>query len=106
MTFEAFYRFYLNEHSDARCRLLHFIGLNVAIPVGLAGLYTDWRLVGLAFLVGYGFAILGHVLFEGNSPASLRRPLWLYIPFSFMSDWKMWWEIWQGKISISYRPAG
>jgi hypothetical protein len=44
-------------------------------------------------LCGYGFAWIGHFVFEKNQPASFKQPL-----FSFMGDWKMFWQILTGKI--------
>ena len=35
-------------------------------------------------LVGYGFAWVGHFVFEKNRPATFKYPLW-----SFMGDWVM-----------------
>jgi hypothetical protein len=92
--FAEFYPFYLSEHSDRTCRRLHFVGSSLAL-VCLAMLITTrnplWLLYGL--LCGYGFAWIGHFAFEKNKPASFKQPL-----FSFMGDWKMYWQIWTGKI--------
>ena len=46
-------------------------------------------------IAGYGFAWVGHFVFEKNRPASFRRPLW-----SFMGDWRMYFDIWTGKVAI------
>ena len=50
-------------------------------------------LIGL--LCGYGFAWVGHFVFEKNRPASFKRPL-----YSFMGDWMMWKDILTGKIKL------
>lgn len=46
-----------------------------------------------ALLVGYGFAWIGHFVFEKNKPASFKQPI-----YSFMGDWRMWFDILRGKI--------
>lgn len=92
--FADFYPFYLREHSDRRNRRLHFIGSTLAL-VCLWKLFTTGALVWLlnALLCGYGFAWIGHFVFEKNRPASFSRPL-----YSFMGDWVMYKDIWTGKI--------
>lgn len=37
----------------------------------------------------YGFAWVGHFVFEKNHPASFKRPL-----YSFIGDWAMYRDIW------------
>ena len=93
-TFDAFYPFYLSEHSDPMTRRLHFTGSALALAclvMLVVTLNPWWLLVGV--LCGYGFAWIGHYVFEKNQPASFKQPL-----FSFMGDWKMFWQILTGKI--------
>ena len=93
-TFAEFYPFYLGEHRNRTCRRLHFLGSSLALACLGTLLVTGawgWLLAGL--LCGYGFAWIGHFVFEKNRPASFRRPLW-----SFMGDWRMYFEIWTGRI--------
>ncbi len=93
-TFAEFYPFYLSEHGDRTCRRLHFLGSSLALVclvVLIATRDPTWLLYGL--LCGYGFAWFGHFAFEKNNPASFKQPL-----FSFMGDWRMYWQIWTGKI--------
>jgi hypothetical protein len=93
-SFAEFYPFYLGEHRNATCRRLHFTGSTLALAsLGLA-LWTGnawWALA--ALFCGYGFAWVGHFAFEKNRPASFKRPL-----YSFMGDWRMYFEIWTGRI--------
>lgn len=93
-SFAEFYPFYLGEHSNRTCRRLHFLGSSLAL-VCLAGVVAtgDLRLLALGLVCGYGFAWLGHFGFEKNRPASFKRPL-----YSFMGDWRMYWEILTGRI--------
>jgi hypothetical protein len=46
-------------------------------------------------LMGYGFAWVGHYFFEKNKPATFKYPLW-----SLASDFKMFFQILIGKISL------
>ena len=93
-SFADFYPFYLGEHRNTTCRRLHFVGSTLAL-VCLVMLVASGRpqylLYGL--LCGYGFAWVGHFVFEKNKPASFKRPL-----YSFMGDWRMYVDIWTGKI--------
>jgi hypothetical protein len=94
--FAEFYPFYLSEHRNPTCRILHFIGSNLVI--GTAGLmiYTqNWMLAWLLPILGYGFAWIGHFGFEKNRPATFRHPL-----YSFMGDWVMWWQLLVGKLKF------
>jgi hypothetical protein len=95
-TFAEFYPFYLSEHSDRTCRRLHFAGSTLALICLVALIVTRspwWLLAGL--ICGYGFAWIGHFVFEKNQPASFRQPL-----FSFMGDWRMYWQILTGRIAF------
>jgi len=95
-SFAEFYPFYLTEHSDRTCRRLHFAGASLSLLCLLAAVLTRnpwWLLAGL--LCGYGFAWVGHFVFEKNRPASFKRPL-----YSFMGDWAMYKDIWAGKVKL------
>jgi hypothetical protein len=93
-SFAEFYPFYLGEHRDRVCRRLHFLGSTLALAcLALAAgrRQAGWLLAALA--CGYGFAWIGHFAFEKNRPASFKRPLW-----SLLGDWRMYFEIWTGRI--------
>ncbi len=95
-TFAEFYPFYLSEHRNHTCRKLHFLGSSLALVCVVLMLGTGnplWLIAALA--CGYGFAWIGHYAFEKNQPASFKQP-W----FSFMGDWKMFWQILTGKIAF------
>lgn len=95
-SFREFYPFYLREHSNRICRRLHFVGSTLALLclVALAATRNPWWL--LAGLVcGYGFAWIGHFLFEKNRPATFKYPLW-----SFMGDWLMYAQMWARKVTF------
>lgn len=95
-SFADFYPFYLQEHSNATCRRLHFLGSSVGLLCLVMLLATgrpQYLLYGL--LAGYGFAWIGHFAFEKNRPASFKRPL-----YSFMGDWRMYFDMWTGRVSF------
>ena len=93
-SFAEFYPIYLGEHQNRTCRRLHFVGSTLSLVCLVALLVTGglWFLL-LALLCGYGFAWVGHFVFEKNRPASFSRPL-----YSFMGDWVMYKDIWTGRI--------
>ncbi len=95
-SFADFYPFYLSEHSNRVCRALHFAGSTLALLCVAALLLTGnlWWLPA-ALLCGYGFAWVGHFVFEKNRPATFRHPL-----YSFMGDWVMYWQLLTGQASF------
>jgi hypothetical protein len=94
--FGDFYPFYLSEHSNRISRRLHFTGTSMALGLLVAAAVTQtWWLVPLAFVQGYAFAWVGHYFFERNKPATFKYP-----GFSFMGDWRLWWEILTGKLRL------
>lgn len=92
-SFEAFYPFYLKEHSKAWTRRLHFIGttLGMFIAVGCVAKGAPEKLW-LGLVAGYGFAWISHAFIERNKPATFQYPL-----FSFRGDFRLWSEMIQGK---------
>lgn len=93
-SFEAFYPFYLNEHSNTTCRRLHFVGSSLVLLLLVYVLVSGrWGLVFLLPVIGYGFAWVGHFFYEKNKPATFKYPL-----YSFMGDWVMYKDMWTGKI--------
>lgn len=95
-SFAAFYPLYLREHANRNCRRLHFVGTTLVIVCLALLLRTQrWQFALLALLCGYGFAWIGHFVFEGNRPASFKRPL-----YSFVGDWVMYRDIWIGRIAF------
>ena len=93
-TFEQFYPFYISEHANRVSRRLHFVGSSIALVLLATALATQlWWLVAVALVQGYAFAWVGHFFFEHNRPATFKYPF-----FSFMGDWRLWWDIVTGKI--------
>lgn len=97
-SFSEFYPFYLSQHTNFVCRVLHFIGSLVVLTI-LASVVISGSFVWLFTLplAGYGFAWVGHFVFEKNRPATFTYPL-----YSLAGDWLMFWEILIGKIPFKH----
>jgi hypothetical protein len=93
-SFKAFYPYYLSEHSDSRCRRMHFLGTSLALGCFAAAAISanPWWLLG-ALLAGYGCAWIGHYAFEKNRPATFRHPF-----YSFIGDWVMYADMLRGRV--------
>lgn len=100
-SFREFYPYYLAEHSNPRCRAMHYIGSTLVITVLLLALIQQqpWWLL-LAPVAGYGFAWLGHFGFEHNRPATFKHP-W----YSLLGDWVMYKDFWAGLIGFGQSEA-
>ena len=84
-SFAEFYPYYLQEHSNDVCRRLHYVGSLLVLSILGYALFTQQWLWLLALpFAGYGFAWVGHFVFEKNKPATFKYPL-----YSFMGDWVM-----------------
>ena len=93
-SFAEFYPYYLDEHRDRNCRRLHFVGSLLVLMVLAGVLMTGaWLWLLAVPVIGYGFAWLGHFLFEKNRPATFKYPL-----YSLMGDWVMFRDILIGRI--------
>ena len=94
-----YYKDYLNNHSNPKCRLLHFIGQWVTIFFTIFVLYNwYWYLIPLIPFVIYPFAISGHILFgeKGDKPSFKK----MGFVQAKISDWIMFKEIMLGRLKI------
>lgn len=94
-TYEEFWPYYVSQHMDATCRNLHFVGttlVHLAVAAAVITLNPWWLLA--APVAGYGFAWLGHFVFEKNRPATFGHPLW-----SLRGDFRMYYKMWAGKMN-------
>jgi hypothetical protein len=91
-TFRAFYPFYLTEHVNRTSRRLHVIGTSLVVVVLICGLLVNAWFFVVAPLVGYGFAWVGHFVFEKNRPATFKYPL-----YSLAGDFRLWFEVVTGQ---------
>jgi hypothetical protein len=97
-TFAEFYPFYLAEHSNPRCRALHYVGSALVLATLIYAVVSQ-RYAALWFMpvIGYGFAWVGHFFFEHNRPATFKYPL-----YSFIGDWVMLKDFLSGRFRESF----
>jgi hypothetical protein len=93
-SFAEFYPYYLQEHSNDICRRLHYVGSLLVLSIFVYALsQQQWSLLWLMPLAGYGFAWVGHFVFEKNKPATFKYPL-----YSLLGDWVMLKDALTGRI--------
>ncbi len=92
-----FYPYYLSEHRNGTCRVLHVLGSLTVITLLTGALVSQQYLwLWLLGVAGYGPAWAGHFFFEKNRPATFQYPL-----YSFVSDWIMLKDILIGKVPLT-----
>lgn len=75
--FEEFYTFYKSIHENPRVRFWHSVGQFLFFAYALAAiLHHNWTLILWGLFTSYTVAWLSHKIFDGNSPATWRHPLW------------------------------
>jgi hypothetical protein len=85
-SFEAFWPYYVGEHSKKTTRVMHFVGTTAALGcVAGAVLLRRPSLIAAALVAGYGPAWASHFFVEKNRPATFTYPAW-----SLAADFKMW----------------
>jgi hypothetical protein len=93
-SFAQFYPYYLREHANRTSRRLHVTGTLLAVVLASAAAARGSPgLAGLALASGYGFAWIGHFVFERNRPATFRYPL-----YSLRGDFTMLRDVLSGRI--------
>ena len=93
-SFAEFYPYYLQEHSNDTCRRLHYVGSTLVLLIIAYALLTQkWIWLLAVPLAGYGFAWVGHFVFEKNKPATFKYPF-----YSLMGDWVMLRDALTGRI--------
>lgn len=74
---------------------MHFAGSwLVLVALVLSVVHNPWWLLAMP-VFGYGFAWLGHFVFEKNRPATFRYPL-----YSLIGDWVMFGDILRGRVKV------
>lgn len=84
-SFEEFWPFYVSQHLNPTNQRLHFVGTTLVLASLAAGALLAPSYFAVAPLAGYGFAWVGHFLFEKNRPATFKHPLW-----SLRGDFRMY----------------
>ncbi|MGB0979367.1 MAG: Mpo1-like protein [Croceimicrobium sp.] len=94
---KEFYPFYLSEHRNTTCRVLHFIGTSLVVLSFLGFLISlNYRFLLATPFLGYGFAWLGHFFFEKNKPATFQYPA-----YSLASDFLLFFDLLRGRESFN-----
>ena len=89
---EAFWPFYVREHSRRLTRRLHFIGnTNLFVWLLLAAVRRSPKLLLAAVVSSYAYAWVGHFFIEKNRPATFKYPV-----ESAICDMIMYAKMWQG----------
>jgi hypothetical protein len=84
-SFEEFWPYYVEVHSNKWNRYMHVAGTSLGVACAAFGIVTRRRLpVLLAPVIGYGSAWVGHFFIQRNRPATFQHPVW-----SLMGDFKM-----------------
>jgi hypothetical protein len=99
-SYEEFWPFYVSQHLHPTNRALHFVGTTLVLACLTAGILASpwWLLASPA--AGYGFAWVGHFVFEKNRPATFTYPLW-----SLRGDFRMYRLTWLGRMGPEIRRA-
>lgn len=99
-SFAEFWPFYVAQHMNATNRALHFVGTTGVLACAAATFFSSplWLLA--APVAGYGFAWVGHFVFERNKPATFTHPLW-----SLRGDFRMYRLMWLGRMDPEVRRA-
>jgi hypothetical protein len=93
-SFRDFYPFYLGEHANRTSRRLHVCGTVLAVTLLVAALASGrYALLAAVPIAGYGFAWLGHYVFEKNRPATFTHPF-----YSLAGDLRMMFEVLSGRM--------
>jgi len=101
-SFDAFWPYYLREHSKHSTRLYHYAGTSIVVGLAAAAAAKrkPWLLAALP-VAGYGFAWAGHALSQRNRPATFTYPAW-----SLRADFKMWALGMTGRLKPHLEAAG
>ena len=67
-SFSTFYPYYLTEHSNPTCRMLHFVGTSLAVTLAVSAfVFNNYLLLAFVLPCGYAFAWVGHFFIEKNN---------------------------------------
>jgi hypothetical protein len=84
-SFDEFFLHYLRQHNHRANRMLHAVGTTLGLGGTVIVIYLHHPWLALLWIAaGYAFSWAGHLLVEGNHPATWGHPLW-----SLASDFRM-----------------
>mgnify|MGYP001233983330 FL=1 len=95
-SFSQFYQFYLSQHENRYCKILHLLGTSSVLLIIFYSISNlNNKLLIYVPLFGYIPAWIGHFFFEKNKPATFKYPV-----YSLLADFVMYKDIILGKIKI------
>lgn len=86
------YRFYARNHRTVGCRVTHLVGVPILALSFFLLVRRPKTSIALGAL-GYGLQILGHYVFEKNTPVLIRTKDWRVIPAAFAFVGYEWWAV-------------
>jgi hypothetical protein len=100
-TYEEFWPYYVSQHLHPMTRAMHVLGTTLAIlAIVVAVVFrAPIVLIGVPVL-GYGFALASHFVWEKNKPASFGHPVW-----SFRADLRQLWKAYAGLLAAEVRAV-
>lgn len=80
--FDEYWISYLSSHTDSKNRMCHYLGTIFGILGGLLGFIFINVFVGiLVGVIGYSVALIGHFVFQKNSPHATKPHIGLICDF-------------------------
>ncbi|WP_163831806.1 DUF962 domain-containing protein [Spartinivicinus ruber] len=80
--FDNYWLSYLKSHTNPANRMCHYIGTSIGVVGGLLGFIYINILVGILIgIVGYSIALIGHFIFQKNSPHATKPHLGVLCDF-------------------------
>jgi hypothetical protein len=100
--FERFWQGYLRDHTQPLTRLLHFLGISIAVAGIVVSLFVDDYRVALGSVLS-GMAILwtAHRFVEHNTPTAYKRLGW-----AIFCGARMYWLGITGRLKPELEKAG
>ena len=93
-SFSEFYPFYLSQHNNKYCKILHFLGTTFVLAIIVISIfYSNATYLIYTPFLGYIPAWAGHFFFEKNKPATFKYPV-----YSLIADFIMYKDIIRGKV--------
>lgn len=101
--FERFWQGYLRDHTQPLTRILHFLGISVALGGIVASLFiADYGLIAVVcVLIGMAILWTAHRFVEHNTPTAYKRVGW-----AILCGARMYWLGITGRLKPELKKAG
>lgn len=95
--FRDFYPYYISQHQKLGTRIFHLVAkLSIFCTIAYVITTGKERFLWYIPILGYGLSGLSHFIFEKNKSVIFQYPL-----LSFLADFRMFFDILQGKIKLT-----